>query len=66
MSKSIKVICSIYDCYWNIGEKYRRNGNCASKKVTLLVDHSQCSHYIDRNEGQAKIAQMTFKAMGGE
>ena len=61
--KNIIVKCGIYDCYWNLGSQFRRKGNCSHKRITISLDYSQCSQYIESGEAQVKLAQAAFGAM---
>ena len=63
--KKIIVGCGIYDCNWNMGSQFRRQGNCAHKQITISLDDSQCSQYIERSKFQAKItAKMALLKRG--
>ena len=54
--KDIIVRCGKYDCYWNMGSRFRRGGNCAAKRAELSLDDSQCEHYIERGKAQERLA----------
>ncbi len=61
--KPIIIRCGIYDCYWNIGSQFRRDGNCSAKRVTISLDYCQCAQYIERGEAQARLAKEAFRQM---